>query len=77
MTNVTSETDVTSVSFRSGCIKPPESRFLLSKEAADGGSADLKLACDYGQSVSHDETRSLTQLWDTDGTCDQSEVKRS
>src|SRR5579863_5542 len=36
------------VSFRQGCVKPPESRFLLSEEAADGGSADLKLACDFG-----------------------------
>ena len=36
------------MSFRQGCVKPPESRFLLSEEAADGGSADLKLACDFG-----------------------------
>ncbi len=35
-----------SVSFRQGCLKRPESGFLLGQEAADGGSADLKPASD-------------------------------
>ena len=36
------------VSFRQACVRSPESRFLFGQEAADGGSADLKLACDLG-----------------------------
>ena len=40
--------DPNCVSFRQGCVRPPESRFLLGQEAADGGSADLKLAGDFG-----------------------------
>src|SRR6266700_3769401 len=36
------------VSFRQGCVRPSDSRFLLCQEAADGGSADLKLAGDFG-----------------------------
>ena len=30
------------------CVSPPESRFLLGQEAADGGSADFELAGDLG-----------------------------
>jgi hypothetical protein len=36
------------VSFRRGCVRPPESRFLLGQEAADGGPADLKPPGDLG-----------------------------
>ena len=36
------------VSFRQGCVRRTESGFLLSQEATDGGSADLKPACDLG-----------------------------
>src|SRR6266851_9070704 len=36
------------VSFRQGCVRPSDSRFLFGQEAADGGSADLKLARDLG-----------------------------
>ena len=36
------------VSFRQGCVRPFDSKFLLGQEAADGGSADLKLAGDFG-----------------------------
>ena len=34
------------VSFRQGCVRLPESGFLLGQEAADRGSADLKSAGD-------------------------------
>jgi hypothetical protein len=37
-----------SVSFRQGCVKGRESRFLWGQEAADGGSADLKPSGDFG-----------------------------
>ena len=37
-----------SVSFRQGCVRRSDSRFLLGQEAADRGSADFKLACDLG-----------------------------
>ena len=37
-----------SVSFRQGCVRPPESGFLLGQEAADGGPADFKFAGDLG-----------------------------
>jgi hypothetical protein len=36
------------VSFRQACVRRPDSRFLLGQEAADGGSADFKLAGDLG-----------------------------
>ena len=36
------------VSFRQDCVRPSDSRFLLGQEAADGGSADLKLTGDFG-----------------------------
>ena len=34
------------VSFRQACLRQPESGFLLSQEASDRGSADLKAASD-------------------------------
>ena len=38
---------ISSVSFRQGCVRPPESGFLLGQEAADRGSADRKPASDF------------------------------
>ena len=37
-----------SVSFRQGCVRRADSSFFWGQEAADGGSADLELACDFG-----------------------------